>query len=166
MAAPEESSSKSASAPRRPPELSAIVLVVKGSIAPADIPRLCQSVRGLLESSDADVVVCDVGAVVDPDAVTVDALARLQLTARRFGRQVRLLHACGELQELIALMGLSDIVPPYAGLLPEAALLALQARQTAFSQQGGLLLEPEGESEEREEARGVEEEADSGNPTV
>lgn len=54
---------------------------------------------------------CDVGAVVHPDIIMVNALARLQLTARRYGCQVRLRHACGELRDLLALTGLTEVVP-------------------------------------------------------
>ena len=43
--------------------------------------------------------------------MTVDALARLQLAARRHGCQVRLRHASTELLELVAFMGLSDVLP-------------------------------------------------------
>jgi ABC-type transporter Mla MlaB component len=45
------------------------------------------------------------------DAVTVDALARLQLAARRHQYQVRLRGASNELRELVALMGLRDVLP-------------------------------------------------------
>jgi ABC-type transporter Mla MlaB component len=131
-------------AQRPPPEPSTIVLVISGSLAPADIAELCERVRALLRDSDADLLVCDVGALVDPDAVTVDALARLQLTARRLGREVRLHQACGELQELLALMGLSEVLPPCAE----------------------LPLEPRWQAEEREQARGVQEEADPADPTA
>ena len=48
---------------------------------------------------------------VEPDAVTVDALARLQLAARRLGCQVRLRNASDELRELVAFMGLCDVLP-------------------------------------------------------
>jgi ABC-type transporter Mla MlaB component len=100
----------------RPPlEPGTIVLVMGASIGPGDIPRLCRRARLFLEDSDAEVVVCDVGALVDPDAVAVDALARLQLTAVRLGRRIRLRHPCAELQELVALMGLSDVLPPCEG---------------------------------------------------
>jgi hypothetical protein len=64
----------------------------------------------LLERSDAQIAFCDVRGV-DPDAVTVDALARLQLAARRYGCQVRLRHASTELLELLTFMGLSDVLP-------------------------------------------------------
>lgn len=119
------------------------MVVVAGPIARGDGFRLCRRVGALLEGSDAAVVVCDVGGVVDPDAVVVDALARLQLTARRLGCQVRLLHAGEGIQELLALMGLSDV-------LPLCAVLPLEAG---------------GQTEEGEEPRGVEEEADAGDPT-
>lgn len=116
------------------------VLVIGGPIDPADIPALCQRAEALLEGSDADLVFCDVGAVEDPDAAAVDALARLQLTAKRLGREVRLFHAGSELQELLALMGLDDVVP----LCEE------------------LGVEPRGQAEEREHPLRVEEETDPG----
>jgi len=53
------------------------------------------------------IVECDVGGF-RPDAVTVDALARLQLAARRCGRRLRLRNASAELMELIAFMGLTE----------------------------------------------------------
>jgi ABC-type transporter Mla MlaB component len=45
------------------------------------------------------------------DVATVDALARLQLAARRGGGQIRLCGATAELCELIWLMGLQDVLP-------------------------------------------------------
>ena len=87
-----------------------LVLVLGGSIARQEIPALCERVRATLECSGEGPVDCDVGAL-DPDAVSVDALARLQLTARRLGRTVRLRHSCGELQELLALTGLREVLP-------------------------------------------------------
>jgi hypothetical protein len=64
----------------------------------------------LLERSEAELVVCDVGALVEPDAVAVEALARVWLTVRRLGRRVRLRRSCQELEELLAFMGLADIL--------------------------------------------------------
>jgi len=86
------------------------LLVLRGPIAPQDIPALCRYAREVLERSDAELVVCDVGALVAPDAVAVEALARVRLTARRLGRGVRLRHSCRELRELLAFMGLADIL--------------------------------------------------------
>jgi ABC-type transporter Mla MlaB component len=87
-----------------------IVLAVGGRITPADIPGLCARARMLLERSDTDLVTCDVSAIADPDAVTVDALARLQLAARRHGRAIRFRDPGRELQELLGLMGLGDVL--------------------------------------------------------
>jgi ABC-type transporter Mla MlaB component len=81
-----------------------------GPIAREDMPGLCDRVCALLSESGADVARCDVSGV-DVDAVTVDALARLQLAARRHSCQVRLRHASSELLELVAFMGLSDVLP-------------------------------------------------------
>jgi len=92
-------------------EPSTIVRVLRGPIACADVPGICERLRVSLEGSDADLVVCDVGALAGPDVVTVDALARLQLTARRLGHRLRLRHASSELEELLALVGLSDVLP-------------------------------------------------------
>jgi hypothetical protein len=55
-------------------------------------------------------VLCDVHGV-EPDAVTVDALCRLQLGARRHRCEVRLRHASRELLELVEFMGLTDVLP-------------------------------------------------------
>jgi ABC-type transporter Mla MlaB component len=87
-----------------------IAFSVYGPIARSDLPGLCDRVCALLEGSHAGVALCDVRGV-EPDAVTIDALARLQLAARRHGCQVRLRHASRELLELVAFMGLRDVLP-------------------------------------------------------
>jgi hypothetical protein len=63
-------------------------------------------------------IVCDVSAL-DPDALTIDALARLQLSSRRVGLEVRLRHASNELQELLAFVGLDEVLRLEAGRQPE-----------------------------------------------
>ncbi len=87
-----------------------IAFAIRGPIARADLPGLCKRVCGLLERSGADVALCDVTGV-DPDAGTVDALARLQLAAQRHGCQVRLRHGSNELLDLVTFMGLRDVLP-------------------------------------------------------
>ena len=82
-----------------------------GPIARESIPAICERARILLEACDAGRVACDVGALAEPDVVTIDGLARLQLTARRLGYRVELQRACGELEELLVLTGLSDVLP-------------------------------------------------------
>jgi ABC-type transporter Mla MlaB component len=87
-----------------------VAFAVTGPIRRDDLPGLCDRICALLHESGAGVALCDVGSV-EPDAVTVDALARLQLAARRTGCKVRLQHASPELRELVAFMGLSDVLP-------------------------------------------------------
>jgi ABC-type transporter Mla MlaB component len=88
----------------------AIAFAVRGPIARDDLPGLCGRICSLLERERPDVALCEVSGV-EPDAVTVDALARLQLAAHRRGCQVRLRNASSELLELVAFMGLSDVLP-------------------------------------------------------
>jgi ABC-type transporter Mla MlaB component len=92
------------------PAPSTAAFAIRGPIARADLPGLCDRVCTLLGESRAAVVLCDVRGV-EPDAVTVDALARLQLAARRYACHVRLCHASAELLELVDFMGLSQVLP-------------------------------------------------------
>jgi ABC-type transporter Mla MlaB component len=86
-----------------------LAFAIRGPITRADLPGLCDRVCALLETSDTELVLCDVRGV-DPDAVTVDALARLQLAAGRHGCRVGLRHASGALRELVAFMGLAEVL--------------------------------------------------------
>lgn len=115
-------------------------LVIGGPIAPDDVGGLCDRVRAKLDVGDTHEVLCDVGALIEPDVVVIEALARMQLAARHLGGSIRLRHVGDELHELLALIGLSDVVPVCCGLLRGAG------RQT----------------KEREQARRVEEEVEPG----
>ena len=97
-------------APQAPPTLT---FCIWGPIAREDLPGLCERVCALLHEAQGGVVFCDVSSV-EPDAVVVDALARLQLGARRTQCQVRLRNASRELRELVAFMGLADVLPESA----------------------------------------------------
>lgn len=85
-------------------------IALVGRISGSDIEHLCERTRALL-SSAPQVLVCDVGELVGPDVVAVDAIARLQLIARRSGRELRLDNASLELRELLELAGLTDVIP-------------------------------------------------------
>jgi hypothetical protein len=84
------------------------------------------------------VIVFHAGALTKPTAACVEALARVQLAARRRGRRIVLCHAPEDLRDLLHLMGLAEILP---------------CREE-------LRVEPRGQPEQREPARGVEEEDD------
>jgi len=86
-----------------------LAFAIRGPIARADLPGLCDRVCAVLATRGTAVVVCDVTRVV-PDAVTVDALARLQLAARRQGCEVRLRNASAALLDLVELMGLTEVL--------------------------------------------------------
>jgi hypothetical protein len=59
------------------------------------------------------IVRCDVGALVDDDIdmTVVDALARLQLVAKRFALTLLVRDAGPRLQELLVLAGLDEVIP-------------------------------------------------------
>jgi ABC-type transporter Mla MlaB component len=82
---------------------------IYGPIERDDLPGLCDRVCRLLERTRPAIAICDVEGV-DPDAVTVDALARLQLAARRHGCRIRLRGASTQLRRLVDLIGLRDVL--------------------------------------------------------
>jgi ABC-type transporter Mla MlaB component len=88
---------------------STITFAIWGPIEREDLTGLSARVCGLLARSGARVAVCDVTGVA-VDAVTVDALARLQLAARRYRCRIRLRGASDELRELITFMGLEEVL--------------------------------------------------------
>jgi hypothetical protein len=115
------------------------VVLLDAPLAPADIGALCERVARLLETTGAGLLICDAGEAA-PDCVTVDALARLQLTAGRLGCRLQLRNASRELHDLLDLTGLRGIVPAGAA--------------------SGVLAD----AEEREQGLGVEERVHRGDP--
>jgi ABC-type transporter Mla MlaB component len=87
-----------------------VQFTIHGPIDRSDLPGLCRRVDGLFAGSRAEVAICQVEDV-EVNAVTIDALARLQLAARRHGCRVRLCGASPELLELVTFMGLTDVLP-------------------------------------------------------
>ena len=92
---------------------STITFAIWGPIDRDDLPGLCDRVCALLERSAASVALCDVAGVA-ADAVTVDALARLQLAARRHRCLIRLQGASAGLRDLVAFMGLEDVLTSWS----------------------------------------------------
>jgi ABC-type transporter Mla MlaB component len=91
------------------PPRETIAFAIHGPILRSDLPGLCDRVCAILTDAPADEAFCDVRGV-EPDAVTVDALARLQLAARRRGCRVRLRNASPTLLDLVAFMGLTEVL--------------------------------------------------------
>jgi ABC-type transporter Mla MlaB component len=109
---------------------------IRGPLARSDLGGLAARLRTAIGASRAQVAVCDLDTGVAVDLVAVEALARLQLQARRLGCSVRLGSSPSGLVELLELLGLD-------------AVLGVDARR---------------EVEERKELFGVEEERDLRDP--
>lgn len=92
-----------------PPTGPRSVVVRVHDSAPETRALLCAQVRRLLTRGDVDVVTCDLHHAV-PDLGAVDALARLQLTARRLGGRIRLRSAPPDLVELLDLVAVPALV--------------------------------------------------------
>lgn len=118
-------------------------MVVGAQVGPTDIAELCRRTRALLEEGDAQVVTCDVGAV-DPDIATLDVLARLQLLASRFGASLRVVNANAGLHLLVCLAGLDEVI--------------------RLEDRSGL--EPQGQTEHREQVGGIQKEIQPDNLPV
>jgi ABC-type transporter Mla MlaB component len=101
---------------------------IRGPIARSDLPGLCDRVCNLL-AAGGETVRCDVSGV-EPDAVTVEAIARLQLAAGRRGCRVELVNASPELQGLVDLLGLRDVFSPAAGAVRRAGRSSPSPRRT------------------------------------
>lgn len=82
---------------------------IRGPIARADLPGLCERVCAVLARSSGGTVVCDVSGI-EPDAVSVEALARLQVGARRQDCRVRLEGASSRLRSVVELIGLAGVL--------------------------------------------------------
>jgi ABC-type transporter Mla MlaB component len=85
-----------------------LVLRIRAPLRREDLPGLFAKTCALLEEHDPTQVVCDVSAF-PPDAVAVDALARLTLACRRRHCRLELRGAHPRLSELLALTGLSEV---------------------------------------------------------
>lgn len=86
-----------------------ITFAIWGPLARTDLPRLYERVCNLLARSGAALAMCDVTGIA-ADAVSVDALARLQLAARRHKCRIELRNASEELRDLVVFMGLEDVL--------------------------------------------------------
>jgi ABC-type transporter Mla MlaB component len=87
-----------------------VAFAIRGPLTRADLPGLTERLSRELAGCGRGTVLCDVREVPS-DGVAVDALARLQLAARRHGCCVRLQGASGELRDLVSFMGLQNVLP-------------------------------------------------------
>lgn len=120
------------------------VWVIDPAAGRADIPMLCARLADLLRpyGQRGGVVVCDVSRVAEPSAVTVETLARLRLTALRFGADIRVRGAPLRLSQLLALTGLSEIIPIGDGSAGEPHREAEQREQPLHVEEVGDPADP------------------------
>ncbi len=76
-----------------------------------DAARLHEQLRLVLSDAADTAVICDVGTITDPDMVTVEVLARMQVSAKDLGFSLQIRHAGAMLLELLELTGLRDYLP-------------------------------------------------------
>lgn len=88
-----------------------IVLVLRGRLHADDVGQLRLPLRLVHDEPDVTRLVCDVEGLTRPDLGAVDALARLQLLARRLDRPLSLRGVSDVLHDLIELAGLVDHLP-------------------------------------------------------
>ena len=79
-------------------------------ISRADIPGLCDQLAVVVRYGGVRLVLCDVRAVAYQDGVVMEALLRLQLTARRWGGRIRVCNASPQLLDLLTATGLRDVL--------------------------------------------------------
>jgi hypothetical protein len=81
------------------------------------------------EEVERVMLVVDVDSLTRPDLALIDALARLQLAARRLGGTIRIRNASKDLEGLLALAGLDQVLPACPGLGGERGREAEQREQ-------------------------------------
>ena len=84
-------------------------MAVRPQLARDEVRALGEQLVHRLGEGDVAEVQVDLSSVRAPDVVYVDALARMQLVARRQDSRVRLIGSCPRLMELLALVGLEDM---------------------------------------------------------
>ncbi len=88
-----------------------IVVRLAAPLTRAEVPQLCEHLRGQLELTGAMEVVVDALALHhagQADFAVIDALARLRLTARRAGVGIRIRDPGPALVRLLQLAGLAE----------------------------------------------------------
>ena len=135
-------------------------IVLPGRLGDPEIAWECERLRGLLASGET--VCYDAGGLTTPDGGTLEALARLQLTARRHGTLISLCNAPGPLVDLLFVAGLLEVLP----LQPGDGLPGFEPRGEAEEREQRLRADrrPAEHGLDELDGVGLEEEAQPGDP--
>lgn len=134
---PSKAATKGRKLPATPAPDPATGLIALRAATHAEVAAACERLRALAAGDGVGRVACDARAL-EAELAAVDALARLALVARRLGCPLKLRRASPQLRDLVA----------FCGLAP------------------ALGVQREGQAEEREQALGVQERVQSGDPPV
>ncbi len=146
----EPPATRRAHAVERSPHRAPRIDIPGGPLPPPAIRDLCARADTELDHAPGTLV-CDARRVDQPDLATVEAVARLALTARRRGRDVRIEGSPRGLVDLLDLCGLAGLI----------------AREQARDRTGGRTsVEAVRQSKQREEPLRVQEERDPGDPVA
>jgi ABC-type transporter Mla MlaB component len=116
-------------------------LAIRAPLEREDLPGLSARTCALLQLAAPQLLTVEV-APIEPDAVALDALARLALAARRHGCAVQLRGASPQLELLIEFAGLADALPsedaappvrPLGFAMPVAAAVRRTAEKASRS---------------------------------
>lgn len=87
-----------------------VVWPLAAVISREDIPALCDQLSVVVRYGGVRLVLCDVSQVAVHDAVLVEALLRLQLTAQRLGGRILVHRPSPQLLDLLTAMGLRAVL--------------------------------------------------------
>ena len=104
---------------RRDGERRTIALTLTTPVTAAATTAMCRLLDQVPTSVGPCDVVCDAGAVTQPDLAAVNAVARLRLITLRGGHRLRLVHAGQDLRDLLTLVGLDSTIPSGSGEPPD-----------------------------------------------
>lgn len=83
---------------------------MSGQLRKRHLPDLYEKVCVLLRDEPVDEVICDLHAIAQPDAVAVDALAKLRLVTAQSQIPLTLVRVPDALRELLTFTGICEVM--------------------------------------------------------
>jgi hypothetical protein len=94
------------------PTVMATIFPVGAGVGRAEIPALCADLAGRLRGRAPDVVICELAGPGRPGVATVEAIARLRLTAQRHGWRLHVRDPSPDLLAVVVVVGRGPARPP------------------------------------------------------
>jgi ABC-type transporter Mla MlaB component len=128
-------------------------LSLGGPLQPGELQQLLRRSGELLATTGAELLLCESGELA-ADMLSVHALARIALLARRRGCRVALVDAAPQLRSLIGFVGLANVLP--CATVADRAAIRTRAES--------LGVETLGQAEQGKDRVGREEEGELDDP--